>query len=264
MRKGLLVLLRSAQWILACGGALLAMAVASPASVFNHPTTSSPIALSRNDRFVFVVNPRDDTLSVICAPNGSIVATIAVGDEPRSVAVDPDNTFIFVANAASSNVTVIKILNATCAGWAAQVEKTIKTGAEPWNIVISPDGRRVFVTNSAQDTITVINAGNRTKIGDVDIRDSLCNDPDRRRHFQPRGLAVSVDNQALYITRFLSFTIPQFGRQGRDAGKEGLVCRFNVNTSSGGHRRLPAGRGYHSCRTEDRFCSRQRRRWGIG
>jgi YVTN family beta-propeller protein len=219
----------------ACGGVMLAMLAAVPAAsaaVFPYPTTSSPIALSRNDRLVFVVNPRDDTLSVLCAANGNVVATIGVGDEPRSVAVDPNNDFIFVANAADSSVTVIRIINATCGGWAAALDRTIKTGAEPWNIVISPDGQRIFVANSGQDTITVINAVNRTKIGDVNLRDSLCNDPDRNRHFQPRGMAVSQDSSVLYVTRFLSFTIPVFGRQGRDNGKEGIVCRFNINTNS--------------------------------
>src|SRR5262245_37884975 len=132
MRKGLSILLRGVQWILACGGGLLAMAVASPASVFNHPTTSSPIALSRNDRLVFVVNPRANTLSVLCAANGNVVATLGVGLEPRSVAVDPDNQFAFVANAADSAVSVIRILNSTCKEFSAGVEKTIKTGAEPW------------------------------------------------------------------------------------------------------------------------------------
>ena len=116
------------------------------------------------------------------------------------------------------------------------VDKTIKTGAEPWNIVISPDGKRVFVANSGQDTITVINAVTRTIIGDVNLRDSLCNDPDRDRHFQPRGMAVTQDNAQLYVTRFLSFT----GRReaGRDDGKEGLVCRLNINTNFNQHHRL--------------------------
>lgn len=40
------------------------------------------------------------------------------------------------------------------------------------------------------------------------------------------------DNLALYVTRFLSFTVPGSGRQGRDTGKQGLVCRFDINTSS--------------------------------
>ena len=82
----------------------------------------------------------------------------------------------------------------------AAVEKTLTTGAEPWNVVISPDGKRVFVANSAQDTITVIDAAARTIVGQVDLRDSLCHNPDRARHFQPRGLAVTQGNDHLYVT----------------------------------------------------------------
>jgi YVTN family beta-propeller protein len=221
------------------GGAILLGLLATAATfssaaaaVFNRPTYSSPIALSRNDRLVFAVNPRDDTVSVVCAGSGAILATIAVGKEPRSVAVDPNNGFFYVANAASSSVTVIRIIDPTCAGWAAAIDKTIKTGAEPWDLVISPDGKRLFVANSAQDTITVINALNQTKIGDVNLRDSICNEPDRQRHFQPRGLAVTQSNVALYVTRFLSFTVPGSGQQGKDRGKEGLVCRLNIDTNS--------------------------------
>ena len=87
------------------------------------------------------------------------------------------------------------------------------------------------MANSAQDTITVIDATTRTIIGHVDLRNSIANDPDRTRHFQPRGLSVTVDNTKLYVTRFLSFT-KSGGRQGDDSGKEGLVAVLNINTSS--------------------------------
>src|SRR5204863_2486628 len=105
------------------------------------------------------------------------------------------------------------------------------SGAEPWNIVCAPDGRRVFVANSGQDTLTVINTATRSILGQVDLRNSLANDPDRSRHFQPRGLAVTADNTKLYVTRFLSFTKPG-GRQGDDLGKEGLVAVLDIDTSS--------------------------------
>ena len=61
------------------------------------------------------------------------------------------------------------------------------------------------------------------------LKDS--SDPDRKRHFQPRGLAVTQDNTRLYVTRFLSFT-RSGGKQGKDNGKEGLVCRLNINTNA--------------------------------
>ena len=86
--------------------------------------------------------------------------------------------------------------------------------------MISPDGKRVFVANSGQDTISVINALTRNLIGHVRLRSSLCNEGDGARHFQPRGLAVSLDSKQLYVTRFLSFTKPG-GVQGDDDGQAG-------------------------------------------
>ena len=110
---------------------------------------------------------------------------------------------------------------------------TLTTGAEPWNIVCSPDGLRVFVANSGQDTITVINATTRTIIGHTDLRNSIANDPDRNRHFQPRGLSVTADNTKLYVTRFLSYT-KAGGRQGDDLGKEAVVAVLTITTSAPG------------------------------
>ena len=52
---------------------------------------------------------------------------------------------------------------------------------------------------------------------------------DTNRHFQPRGLAVTSDNTKLYVTRFLSF-VKAGSAQGVDTGKEGIVCRININT----------------------------------
>jgi YVTN family beta-propeller protein len=224
----------------AAAACLLALAAPLPAAaeepearaVFARSTYSSPIALSRDDRLLWVVNPEDDTVSVIRTDNRSILDTIDVGNEPRSVAVDPNNEFAYVANAIAGSVTVIRIANATFANFNAVVDKTIRTGAEPWDVVVSPNGRRVFVANSAQDTISVINGLNQTLIGQVNLRNSICNDPDRGRHFQPRGLAVTRDNTQLYTARFLSFTRNN-GQQGKDNGKEGVVCRLDINTSAG-------------------------------
>ena len=100
-------------------------------------------------------------------------------------------------------MTAIGIKNPDPNDFEARVKRTFITGAEPWNIVISADGKRIFVASSGQDTITVIR-GDKI-IGHVDLRNSLCNDPDRNRDFQPRGLTVTQDNSKLYITRFFSF-----------------------------------------------------------
>ena len=207
------------------------------AQVWNRPTYSSPIAVSRDDNLVWVVNPSDDSVSVLRTDDYTRLAKIPVGDEPESIALTPDGQYAFVANAAAGTVTAIKINNPLWGAFSAVVDTTVgnnghlTTGAEPWTIVTSPDGLRVFVANSGQDTITVIDATTRTIIGHLNLRNSVANDPDRSRHFQPRGLAVTADNTRLYVTRFLSFT-KAGGRQGDDFGKEGMVAQVNLNTSS--------------------------------
>ncbi len=212
----------------------------SPAT-FNKPTYSSPIAMSADNSLVWSVNPDDDSVSVIGAKRNNLIANIPVGDEPQSVALTPDNRLAFVANTAAGTVSVIKIINPDLENFQAGVTREIVTGAEPYNIVASPDGRRIFVANSGQDTITVLDAENLGSIiGQVDLRNSICNDPDRSRHFQPRGMAVTLGEPSLrratntlYVTRFLSFARPgAVGRQADDLGREGLVCRLAVNTNS--------------------------------
>jgi YVTN family beta-propeller protein len=206
---------------------------ASTVPVFEtvRPTYSSPIAINATDRLIWVVNPGDDSVSVIRPDNNTRLAKLAVGDEPQSIALTPDNQWAYVANAAGNSVSVIRINDPAWGTFSATVEQTLTTGAEPWNVVCSPDGRRVFVANSSQDTITVINTVTRGILGHIDLRNSIANDPDRTRHFQPRGLAVTADNSKLYVTRFLSFTRPG-GRQGDDFGKEGLVTVLKLNTAS--------------------------------
>jgi YVTN family beta-propeller protein len=229
--------------------ALLATAASTAeAKKFSGATYSSPIALSADGRYVWSVNPGADTVSVIRTSSNTVIKTIKVGDEPQGVALDPNNHWAFVANAASSNVSVIKISKATKKKFRAGVYRkagkkgVLTTGAEPWNIVTSPDGRRVFVANSSQDTISVINVKAKPKgkgrkrkrgpriIGNVKLTGSACN-RDPNFHFQPRGLAVTKNSRKLYVTSFLAFT-KLGGRQGDDTGRQGLVCRLNIKTKS--------------------------------
>src|SRR5881396_2075209 len=149
----------------------LALAAALPTTVlgqgYSWPTYSSPIAISRDDRLIWVVNPTDDSVSVIRPDNNTRLAKITVGDEPQSVALTPDNQYAYVANTADNSVSIIQITDPAWGTFSANVISNFVTGAEPWNVVCSPDGKRIFVANSQQDTITVINTGTRSILGHV-------------------------------------------------------------------------------------------------
>ncbi len=207
-----------------------------PAAVitaFTEPTTSSPIAMSEDKNHIWVVNPDNDTVSIINANTDTVIGNVVVGHEPQSVALGTivgGNYRAYIAAAADNKVTVI---NATVGG-SFTFDRNLTTGAEPWNVVASPDGNRIFVANSGQDTITVIrnDVTPPTIIGSFNLRTSACNIGDPNRHFQPRGLAVTADNTKLYVTRFLSFTGGATPKQGTDNGRVGVVCRLTLNTAS--------------------------------
>ncbi len=224
---------------------LAALALAASALPFGPataalPTYSSPIVLSPDEKLLWVVNPGDDSVSIIDTATKQVLTKVAVGDEPRSVAIDPANRYAVIANAAGNSVTFLRILDATPAGLDVEPDTRVgpdgelTTGAEPWSVVISPDGRRVFVANAGQDTITVIRprGGMGPKIiGNVKLRTEVCNGDDPQSHFQPRGLAVTANNARLYTARFLSFT-REHGVQATDRGKVGVVCRLDIDTHS--------------------------------
>lgn len=221
--------------------ALAAFALPLGAATAAQPTYSSPIALSPDEKLLWVVNPGDDSVSIIDTATKQVLKKIKVGDEPRSIAIDPANHYAVVANAASSSVTFLRILDHTPGGLEVEADTRLSpdgeliTGAEPWSVVISPDGKRAFVANAGQDTITVIkprtSAGPKL-LGNANLNTAICNADDPKSHFQPRGLAVTADSSQLYTARFLSFTPKGGGGQAKDNGKIGVVCRLDIDTDS--------------------------------
>ena len=114
------LMLQRCNWLAAWLGrapllaAIIAGVLASPGltgPVSAAPGRSTTIALTSDETRVVVVNREANTLSVIRVKNANgndvknKLAEIAVGEEPRCVAVNPDNRFAFVTNAISATVS---------------------------------------------------------------------------------------------------------------------------------------------------------------
>jgi len=102
------------------------------AAAFNKPTNSSPITISADNTLVWSVSTGDNSVAVIRTDTNVKIASIALGAgrEPRSVAVDPNNQFAYVANAAKSTVTVIKITNPSPLNFQAAIDTTVGVNGE--------------------------------------------------------------------------------------------------------------------------------------
>ena len=182
------------------------------------PTHSSPIALTSDDRFVWSVNPDNDSVSVFEVANEANrkVAEIKVGREPWCVAIKEernrghDELIAYVTNMASGTVSVID-------GQRYKVIETIQVGDEPFGCALTPDGKRLYVSNFSSDSVSVINTQSYRVIRTIEGMGS-----------KPRGIAITADGKKVYVTQFLAVSRandprPRSQTEGADDGREGRV-----------------------------------------
>ncbi len=185
--------------------------VSSPDAVSKSPSSSSPIAVTSDDATVLVVNPLNNTVSILNVANDANqkAAEVKVGIEPQSVAISPDDKFAYITNQGSKSVSVVDL--------SSKSEVTqIPVGAEPYGIALTPDGTRAYVANSASRSVSVIDTAGRKVAATI-----------RVPIVEPRGVAITANNngtgsQFVYVTQFLSQLSPN-GREMSDTGREAKV-----------------------------------------
>jgi YVTN family beta-propeller protein len=203
---------------------LLPFVVPTPASAatrFAGPTSSQPLALSADGKFLAVANPDNNTVSLFNVKNdaNNRFAKVKVGKEPSGVAVLPNGTRAYAANTVSGSVSVIAI-----DGDDSKVIATIKVGTEPYALALTPNGKKLYVGNTRSATVSVIDTLQNKVIRTIE-----------EVGFEPRGLAVTNDgdgddtDETLYVTQFIS--TPAVGKvDGSDDAKRGRV--FAVSTAT--------------------------------
>ena len=119
-----------------------------------HP---NEMLLGKSGRYLYVANGNRNTVTVLdttfgqtvetldasLSPNAQPVVADAPGSTPNSVALTPDETKLFVANAGNNDVAVFDVANpghSSALGF-------IPVGKYPTSVRVTPDGRRLLVAN---------------------------------------------------------------------------------------------------------------------
>lgn len=184
-------------------------------------TRSSPIALTNDDRFVWSVNPDNNSVSVfdVLDDANQKVQEISVGREPWCVAITPEDDIAYVTNTVSGTVSVISTAS-------LQVVGTINVGTEPFGCALTPDGARLFVANHTSGTVSVID----TALDEVVQTIQGVGE-------KPHGIAISEDGSTVFVTQFLALKPatdprPLTESEGADDGREGRVTVIDAQTLS--------------------------------
>jgi len=176
------------------------------------PTSSGPIAITSDDRFVWVVNPDNNSVSVINVRDDANLKDdeIRVGREPQNLAISPDDRWVAVSNSVSGTVTIINARG-------RRVVDSIRVGAEPYGLAFTPNGDKLYVANATSHTVSVIDTRYWRVIRTIEDVG-----------FQPRGIAITNDGDArdddekVYVTQFFAVQRPG-AILGADDYKEGRV-----------------------------------------
>jgi YVTN family beta-propeller protein len=105
---------------------------AKVSKIISLPAGSRPmkIALSADEKKLYVSNGRAGTISVFDTRSYELLDTIKVGTRPWGIAVSPDGKLLFSANGPSNDVSVVDL------GTNKEVSR-IKAGASPWGIAVT-------------------------------------------------------------------------------------------------------------------------------
>jgi len=143
---------------------------------------SSTLALTEDGRTLITANSYNDTVSLIAPNQSQVIAEVAVGDDPRSVAISSDGTQALIVNRGSGTLSALDLATQT-------ITATYPIGRLPMSIVGDDDATAYI---SLQGTNEVIHIEENTgKILNRIPTPAL-----------PTGLALWGD--FLYVTHFWS------------------------------------------------------------
>ena len=157
-------------------------------------SSSGPVAVetrSSGNARVWTVNPDNDSVSVFDAVTRQRLAVVAVGQQPRALAVAPDGR-VWVVNKGSASVSIVRPAD-------LKVDRTVALprASQPHGIVVGSDGV-AFVAMEATGVVARI-AATGTTLGSASLGAHV------------RHLALSASGKQLWVSRFITPPLPGEG-----------------------------------------------------
>lgn len=152
-------------------------------ATFPVPPGPHGIAITPDNRWVYVASDATSTVSVIDTATDTLVENIEVGKNPHGVAVTPDGKFVLVGVYDTDSVAFIDTVTRKVIGSV--------TVGKPHNIAVHPNGRVAYVGSQSPGkfSLAILELAERKVAATVPLEKT------------PRGLEFGPGGKYLYITQ---------------------------------------------------------------
>lgn len=133
------------------------------------------------------VNMDSDSVTLVDVAEESVIAEISVGDDPRTVAITPDNTYALITLRGDNAIAIVNLDT-------QELEDVVSVCHMPYGVVV--DERRAYVSCFADDIIVVLNLESHEILYRMSVQDA------------PAGLVIS--GNWLLSTHFYSGFVTVF------------------------------------------------------
>jgi len=165
--------------------ALVTVYILAP-SLADRPSASSPLALSPDDRWLWVVNPDSDSVTILDLQSVQPVkaAELAVAAKPRSVAFNATGERVFITCQSRNELWVFDTAS-------RQRLHKLRVGHQPFGVAVSPLEDQIVVSNQGAGTVHLITpelvVERVLEVGD-----------------SPRAIAITADGTRAYVSHFIT------------------------------------------------------------
>jgi len=166
------------------GVAVMDTATLRPLPVIRGVSDPERVALSRDDRTLFVTNEDSARLSALDALHGTTLATIPIGREPEGVRVSPNGRWVLTTSEEDNSVSVID-------AHSYSVLRTVTVGKRPRDLAFSPDSLEAYVSGEGDASVfRVALPGGDTATRLIQLR----------KEARPMGVALDAKRNRLYVS----------------------------------------------------------------
>jgi YVTN family beta-propeller protein len=166
------------------GIAVMNTATLQPSPTIRGVSDPERVALSHDDRTLFVTDEDAGRLSVVDALRGTMLAGIPIGREPEGVRVSPDGRWVLTTSEEENSVAIIDARQHV-------LLRTVTVGKRPRDLAFSADSREAYVSGEGEASVfRVAVPGGEPAARLLQLR----------KEARPMGVALDARGGRLYVS----------------------------------------------------------------